>query len=466
VSSNLGINVLIGNGPDATGTLSKVMGIIPTVSGEWIVAPQVASQALGYRATARQTSFFFLRRAAGWTLHHPGATVALFARKLWYAISATFLTVNHSYVFFARELMGPLAFLIVGPALIVPLGLIGLFVAWPRDRRGYWLWAAFAPLSILSVALIFAASRYRVPFQMALTGAAGAAIAWALDRVRERRWSALAIPAVCLAAVTAVAVYPTRLDDGRSEELVRMGLTEIQTGHVAEGEAWLQRAMSHHAPAGLVNVRAGQMYETQHKSGEAIAHYRQALVTDPKESVIHFVLGRALMSSGDLSGAIRELAGARVGAQQDAASRLLVVALAKANRRDETNSVIHDLDPERWDADQSRQFAAAIADAGRVDLSIAAWSRAAELSNDARDFERLGLAWAIVGRNAESLAALAEAVKIDASIPSVHLNYAVALATVGRVAEARDEAQAALQIDPSYENAKTLLAELNKKQQP
>ncbi len=463
IASSFGFNVLMGNGPDATGVVAKVMGIVPTVGGEWIAAPAVAGQALGHQATARQASFFFLRQAAGWTWHHPGSAIALFARKLWYAVSATFVTVNHSYVFFARELTGPLMFLIVGPALLVPLGLVGWLFATPLDRRGYRLWSAFAPFSILSVALVFVAARYRLPFQMALAGFAGAAISWGIDRVRDGALGSLAVPAVSMAALTAVAVYPTRLDDGRAEELVRMGLTEIQAGHVPEGEAWVQRAITRHAPAGLSHVRAGQVYETQSKPGEAVAHYRQALVTDPKEPVVHFVLGRALMASGDLSGAVRELAGARVGAQQDAASRLLVIALAKSNRVEETNTVIHDLDPSRWSADQARQFAAAIADAGRVDLSVAAWMRAAEASNEATDYERLGLAWAVVGRDDQSMLALAEAVKRDGSVPSMRLNYAVALATVGRIAEAKAQCEAALQIDPTYENAKGLLGELNKK---
>lgn len=463
IASSFGLDVLIGNGPDATGVMARTMGIVPTISGAWVSGPAVASQALGRQATPRQASFFFLRQAASWTLHHPGSAVMLFLRKLWYALSATFLTLNHAYPFFARELMGPLTFLIVGPALIVPLGLVGLLFSRPRDRQGYALYAAFAPFALLSVALIFVAARYRLPFQMALTGFAGAAIAGAIDRIRNQSMGSLAVPAVSMAALTGVVLYPTRLDDGRSEELLRMGLTEIQASHVPEGEAWVQRAIVRGTPAGLAHVRVGQMYESLQKPGEAIAHYKQALASDPKEPVVHFVMGRAMMASGDLSGAVRELAGARVGAQQDAASQLLVVALARANRREETNTVIHDLNPARWNADTARTFAAAIAAAGRVDLSVAAWARAAELSNDVRDFERLGLAWAIVGRNEESLAALAEAVKRDNSIASVRQNYAVALATAGRYAEARIEAEAALQLDPSYDNARQLLAAISKK---
>lgn len=462
IASTFGINVLIGNGPDATGTLARVMGIVPSVTGEWVGARALVSEQLKREASPRETSFFFLRQAGSWTLHHPFAALTLFARKCWYVLSAVFITMNHSYVFFARELKGPLMFLIVGPALIVPLGLVGLIFARPRDRKDYWLWAVYAPFAMLSVALIFVAARYRVPFQMALTGCAGAAIAWAIDRVKAQSAGALAVPAVAMAALTGVAVYPTRLDDGRAEELVRMALTEIQSGHLPEGEAWVQRAIARQSPPGLTHVRIGQMYEGLNKPAEALTHYKQALVSDPKEPVVHFVMGRALMATGELSAAVRELAGARVGAQQDAASRLLVIALARQRRIDETNTVIRDLDPSRWDANSARQFAAAIADAGRVDLSIAAWARAAELTNDVRDFERLGLAWALVGRNAESLQALELAVRADSSIPSVRTNYAVALATMGRIAEAKAETEAALKIDPSYVNAQQLLAELNK----
>ncbi len=463
IASTFGINVYIGNNAEATGTLDRAMGILPTVTGEWVTARALVSDKYAREATPRQTSFFFLRQAASFTVRHPFKAAALLLKKLWYTMSAVFLTINHSYVFFARELKGALSFLIVGPALIVPLGLVGLLFARPRDRAGYWLWAAYAPFAILSVALVFVAARYRVPFQMALTGAAGAAISWAIDRVRAAEASTLAYPAAAFALFGSVALYPTKLDDGRAEEMVRMALTEIQAGRVPEGEAWTQKAVANQSPAGLVHVRIGQMYESLNKPTEALTHYRQALATDPKEPAVHFLIGRALMATNDLSGAVRELAGARVGAQQEVASRLLVIALARANRVEETNRVIRDLDPARWNADGARQFAAAIADAGRVDLSIAAWARAAELTGDVRDFERLGLAWALVGRNAESLDALAMAVKADSSIPSVRTNYAVALATAGRLDEARAEAQAALKIDPSYPNAQQLLVELNKK---
>jgi tetratricopeptide (TPR) repeat protein len=447
ITSNVGLNVLAGNGEEATGVFARAADVVPNISGRWLSSGQSGA---------------YWKQSFSWMSEHPHAAVRLLVKKTWYALSASFITLNHSFPFFARDLKGPLTFLVAGPALIVPLGLVGLIFCGPR-RRGYRLWAAYVPLSIAATVALYVAARFRLPYQVALAGAAGGAISFAIDRLRERNARALAVPAAVGAALALVVLWPTRLEDGRAEEAIRMGLVELQTGRVAEGEAWVQRGLARGASPGLVHVRVGQVYETQSRPAEAITHYRQALVTDPKEPTIHFVLGRALMASGDMSAAIRELAGARVGQQQDAASRLLVIALAKSNRQQEVNTVIRDLDPKRWNADQARQFAAAIAEAGRVDLSIPAWQRAAELTGNVRDYERLGLAWAMVGRGTEALAALEHAVKIDNSIAAVRHNYGAALAAAGRYLEARAEAEAALKIDPDYQPAKLLLEGLRNK---
>lgn len=442
ITSTAGIDVLMGNGPDATGAVSAAGDILPTMSGEWVGAT------LGTTA--------YLRQAASFAWHHPGAEFQLLAKKSWFALSATFFSFNHSFPFFAHELGGVLGFLVVGPALLLPLGIAGFFFARPRDRRGYRVWTAFLPLTLLSVVLTFVAARFRLPALMMCAALAGALISMAIDRWRAGQASTLVVPALVAAVAALVALWPTRMDDGRSEELVRMSLHDVQVGNVAEAETWVQRALKSGAQPGLVHLRVGQTYEVTGKSSEAIAHYKAALETNPKEPAIHFVLGRAYMRAGDLSAAVRELAGARVGIQQDAASRLLVVALAQAGRVDETNTVIHDLDPARWNLDQARQFAAAIANAGRVDLSIPAWQRAAELSGAAEDYDRLGVSWAQVGRANEALFALQEAVRRSPLVAGFHQNFALVLAGAGDYDAARAEVDEALRLEPGNQNAQRL----------
>jgi len=460
ISSHGGWNFLAGNGPQADGTYTTPMNLRPSIAGQWIDATQLVRQSVGHEVSAREVSRFFFDKAFEWIRSHPREELRLLARKTRYALSATFLTLNHSFPFFARDVRGPLTLLVVGPALIVPLGLVGLVIARPRDRSGYWVWAAYAPLSVFSVVLFYVAARYRLPFQIALTVAAGGGAAWMIDRLRERAWRSAAVAMIATVALVLFVAWPTGLDDGRAEEQVRMGLFEIQNGGTSQGEAWIQRAVMRHGYPGVVHVRVGQLYESQNQFGAALDHYKQAAVLDPHEPSVQFVTGRALFSAGKDQEAVEALERARAGRERDAATRLLVLAYTRLGRREDANRVVRDLDPDRWNVDIAREFAAALAQLGRVDLSVPAWKRAAEASNSAQDYDRLGLAWALLGGAPEAIAAFSAAVQRDPNSAPIRLNFAVSLANGGRPDLARREAEAALKLDPTYARAKQFLASL------
>jgi tetratricopeptide (TPR) repeat protein len=460
ISSHGGWNFLAGNGPQADGTYTTPMNLRPSIAGQWVDSADLVRQSVGHEVSAREVSRFFSDKAFEWIRSHPGAEVRLLARKTRYTLSATFLTLNHSFPFFARDIRGPLTFLLVGPALIVPLGLVGLIVARPRDRPGYWLWASYIPLSLASVIVFYVAARYRLPYQVALTIAAGGGAAWMVEKVRERAWRSVSVALLATAAVGLFVAWPTGLDDGRAEEQVRMGLFEIQNGRIPEGEAWIQRALLRHGHPGVVHVRVGQIYESRNQPAAALEHYKQAATLDPGEPSVQFVTGRALFTSGKDEEAVAALERARSGRERDAATRLLVLAYTRLGRRDDANRVVRDLDPNRWSAELAREFAGALAQLGRVDLSIPAWKRAAEASNSAQDYDRLGLAWALLGRAPESIAAFSAAVQRDPKSAPIRLNFAVSLATGGRLDLARREAEEALKLDPNYARAKQFLASL------
>jgi tetratricopeptide (TPR) repeat protein len=456
ITSSAGLNFLAGNGPEADGLFVTTMGVAPSVRAHWLDAMEVVRTTYGRDVSAPEVSGFFWHRAFDWIREHPGAEAGLLARKAWYTLSAAFLPVNHSYPFFARDMGGPLAWLVVGPALVVPLGLVGLVFARPR-REGYWIWAACAPLAMLSVVVFYVAARYRIPYQMALCAPAGALIACAIDSVRARRWVPLARTAGAAGAVALVVLWPTRLDDGRGEEQARMGLQEIQVDRFSEGEAWIERAAARHHLPDVVHLRAGQIYELRNQPGPAVAHYRKALAINPGEPTLHYSLGRALYKEGQYAEAVASLERARVGRQADAATRLLVLALTRLDRATDANAAVRALNPARWDADTAREFAISLADVGRVDLSITAWQRAAEASQDAKDFDRLGLSWALAGNQPQAIAAFSNAVQRDPRSAPIRLNYAVAWASVGRYGDARREAENALKLDPNYQRAKEFL---------
>jgi Flp pilus assembly protein TadD len=140
----------------------------------------------------------------------------------------------------------------------------------------------------------------------------------------------------------------------------------------------------------------------------------------------------------------------------------MVLSLSRLRRPDEANRLVRTLDPSRWSADQAREFAAGLAAVGRLDLSIAAWRRAADASGDAQDYERLGLTWAMVGRPADAIAPLEEAVRLAPTSASIRLNYAVALYSAGRKDDARRETEKVLELDPKYDKARQFLEVIRK----
>jgi len=459
IAGHTGLYFLVGNGPEATGTRVRTFGIEPNARGRWLDAPRVASESAARELSPGEVWTFFVRRAFDWMSQHPGSAIKLTATKLWYALSATFLPIDHSYPFFARDGSRLLMTLAVGPAVLVPLGFVGLLVAAPKTRT-FRLWAAFVPLVVLSITVFFVSSRDRLAFHAALAVVGGGALAWAGERVRNRDWSVLGASAAGAAVLAAMVVWPTGLDDGRAEEQARMGLAELQSGRTAEGDAWISRAASMHRQLGGVYLRAGQIYEGQERPEEALAHYRRALALDPADSTVHFLMGRALFQQRKDLEAIRELEQVRPGPQLDAATRLRVLALSRLGRREEANLAVRQLDPAAWQADQAREFALGLAEVGRAELSVVAWRRAAEASGDSADSERLGLTWVVLGDMPQAIAAFSDAVRRDPLSASARLNYAVAFAAVGRNLDARREAEAALKIDPAYERARQFLASL------
>lgn len=403
ISSHGGLNFLIGNGPDADGTFVRAMGVPPTIRGQWMDSVRVASEKEGRAVTAGQASAFFGQQASAWIAANPAAEFRLLVRKTWYTLSNVFLTLNCSYPFYARDIGSPLGWLVAGPTLLLAFGIIGLTLARPR-RQGAWLLSAFYAASVASVCLFFVAARYRLPGQVVLVVAAAGAASWTIDAVRNRAWRPLVAAALIASAAAAVAAWPTGLDNGRTEEQVRMGIYEIDHGRVTEGERWISNALNTygHPYPGVVHMRAGQAHEAAGRNSDALDHYRRAIDVDPDEPAIRLSAARVLNSLNRPSEAVAELDRVAEGVMNDAAGH---------------------------------------------------------------EYERAGLT-AIMMRGDKAIETAIDAfskgeTRMPAS-PSVRLNRAVALAMAGRTHEARAAAESALALDPSYTRAREFLNRVGK----
>jgi Flp pilus assembly protein TadD/4-amino-4-deoxy-L-arabinose transferase-like glycosyltransferase len=436
LSSHGGLNFYIGNNADADGTYHSVPGVTPNIEGQERDTRRIAEQALGHQLTDAQVSTYFVDLGLKWIREDPVAAASLAGRKLAYTLSAVHLPLNDSYTFYAYD-EGTLLLVLAGGAwILIPLGLAGLIIYAPRDRlRPYLVWTSFVPAYAVSVAVFFAADRYRLPLLVPMCVGTGA---W-IDGVWSR-WLQEARPkpsrymlSVALALVFFILVnWPLHLDDGRSEERTRMAEQSAAMGSRAEAEQWAAKAEAMSGEPSVVQFRVGRAFSQSHDPAAAVTYLQRAVTLAPGRPEIEYALGQALMDSGRPEEAIPHLRIAvEQGVRTDLAGVDLVRALVAVGDRDAAIRILSSIAPAN----------AADADSWLVLGELAVQLAAQDLQ--VRFFDR--------------------AVDANPSNATAHLNLAVALAQSGRLHEARTHAAEALRLQPDYEKAIRLLTALGEK---
>jgi tetratricopeptide (TPR) repeat protein len=467
IASHGGLNFFIGNNPDADGTFEMVDGITPSIVGQDRDMTRVASRALGRPVSDTEASGWFYGRAWAWMRGNPLKAAGLFARKLAYVFNATDLALNYSYAYFSRDERTWLSALVVGPWLLLPLGLAGLW--WgrpagasppPADARAWWLWSAFVPVYAASVAVFFVAGRYRMPLLVALSVSSGVALArlWAMRRAGR---AALAWALGLMAGLGVLCNLGLGLDDGRAEQRTEMILHEIDVGEDGAARALLVRTEPDHPAKALLLYRVGQAYLDRHDPAQAEPVLERAHQLVPGRPEVRLVLGQALLDLGRPAEAVPHLRAALdAGVRPDLAAFDLARALSAIGSPAEAISVLHRVaSPEKLDRDSQAVIAQLALDLGDPPFAASILRRLVALApDDARLHETLGLALGLLGRGPDSLAELSEACRLDPSSASARLNLAVAEAEAGRIAEARRLAEEALRLRPDYRRAAEFLA--------
>ncbi len=211
IASHGGLNLYIGNHDRADGTYTPVPGITPSIAGQAGDSTRVAESSTGRRLSPGEVSSYFAWRAFDWMAGHPADALRLWIRKIGILLNRVDVPLNYSYAFYAREPFSFLRVLAIGPWLLLPLGLVGLF--WPAlrtNRHGYWVWAMFVPVYGAAVVLFFVTDRYRMPLFVPLCAAAGAALVRCFDLVRARQFSLLLRPAGAIAMASLVVFCESR----------------------------------------------------------------------------------------------------------------------------------------------------------------------------------------------------------------------------------------------------------------
>ena len=470
VSSHGGLNLYIGNRAEADGTYRRVPGITPDIQGQARDARRLAEASAGRALGAREIDAHFRALAWDWVRSRPLDAARLFLRKLAYVFAAPEISLNYSYAYYARDEPTLLRWLVVGAWLLVPLGLLGFGERlWegppgggdPFDGRwGFALWALVVPVYALSVAVFFVSARYRLPLLVPLAAGAGFALVRITQAIRRRATRRLAAYAAAAAVLFALALWPHGLDDGRSEERTVMLLWLVDNGHGAEALRRLPEVEAAHPEPARLLLRLGQALDENREAEAAARLLERSLALDPSRTEARLALGRALFDAGRPKDAIPHLRSALdEGFRPDTAGLALVQALTALGQTEEATARLERLSvPPRTDAVSLLVVGNTALGLRRADLALRFLDQGvAQDPRMAALREKRGLALALLGRPAEARAELEEARRLDPANASACLNLAVLEAQEGRLDAARTLAREALRLQPDYPQARGLL---------
>lgn len=204
ISYQGGVNLWLGNNPNADGLTMQMPEIALDESIEWDefvgTTDSLAASLAGKPLRASEVSAFWTNRALGWIVDNPGAAVTGWLKKTWYFLGG-FEVSDQTDIYAFSTFSTLLNILISHPliyipfGLVAPLGLLGLVLAWRHSAATRPL-VGFVVLYALTVVLFLATARHRLPVVPIFAVCAAAAIVQFVVLVSARRLSGLIIPAL------------------------------------------------------------------------------------------------------------------------------------------------------------------------------------------------------------------------------------------------------------------------------
>jgi tetratricopeptide (TPR) repeat protein len=337
LSAHGGINLWLGNNPDATG----YPGFPGLHAGQGQMLQDSIDQAeaaAGRTLKRSEVSRFWSNKAREYIASHPGPWLKLLARKFanfWNAFEYDDLGVivnlrQHAVLWPGLHF-----------GLIATLGLAGAIASWRTFPGSRWITAAIA-LQLAAILPVFVTERYRLPVVPGLLVLAGiglyrlwrncfapnfAVVAgqlalvivgaffvtlprhdpslWALEAYNSGR---LALEANDLAVAARDLQRAHAFVPDNPETNLALGNLRLAQGNRLDAIAFYEAAL-HLDPKhkGALN-NLGVIALEDHRPADAKKYFRQALEQDPQNAKTHFLLAKAEFALGNIDGARTALA--------------------------------------------------------------------------------------------------------------------------------------------------------------
>lgn len=246
VSSQAGVNLFIGNNPEADGI---------TVVGEfesWYRAQHAqAERAEGRELSPSEVSRHFTGRVLEFWAEHPVDALRLMGSKALDFWTYWEISNNQNPRFVAERYTKVAAFLPVGFWLVGPLGLLGWLANTRRAREQFPLWG-FTLVYTASVVLFFVNARFRLPVVPVLIVYASAGVFAFAGVLARRDWKTAALAlAAAVPAVWVTSRVPATADTRLIGAHRAMGLHAYGSGDLEASRELLEEAVRRADDAGL-----------------------------------------------------------------------------------------------------------------------------------------------------------------------------------------------------------------------
>lgn len=481
VSSHGGLNFYIGNGEGATGFYREVPGISPNIAGQEKDTRKVASKALGRAVTQAEASDHFYSLAWTQIREHPGLALKLFARKLGYVFHAQHIALPYSFPFYVHDVNTALRFYPIGPWILIPLGVVGLALGTTRDSplrlrektasltrrfpQPYLIWLSFVPAYAVGVAVFFVAERYRLPVLIPLAVGAGGAADALVRVVTERRTRDLVVPGTLCVVLLGLANWRHGLHDGRWEEGLRMAERLVILGRHDEADVWVNRIEPGEPRPGTARYTVGLQLLVVGQPARALSYLDEAYRRDPDNPAVAFAYGRALLRTGKAQAAVPLLLrGVEAEVSAPMAEYDLALALLESGDRVRAAGAVRRIVlDEDAGADVWLRVGRLATQAREPEIAQRFFERGAALApRDPAARQQLGLNLLLLGRLDRAAVELAEAVRLDSRDADSLAHLAYCELQLGRLADARRHADAALSVQPDSALARQVRAALDR----
>ena len=336
LSAHSGINLWLGNNPDATG-YPRFPGLHAGQTPMLRDSIQIAESAAGRSLKRSEVSAYWATKARAYIAGNFGSWLKLMGRKIanfWNAFEYDDLGVIENLRAQGIVLPG-LRF-----GLVAALAIPGIFFSLPQWRKTRWLLAAIL-LHLLAVIPIFVTERYRLAIVPGLLifAAFGVVACWqAVIGMQYRRCASyfVILIAACL-LVTIPRTDPTLW----ATVAYNSGRLALEANDLARAENNLERAYAYVPRNPEVNFALGNLrlargdseraralyratleLDPSHKGAlrnlgvlalekkewnAAAEYFRSAIQADPLDAKTHFLMARALLETGDLAQASAEI---------------------------------------------------------------------------------------------------------------------------------------------------------------